>query len=300
MSEIEDSLSHQYHGEATLDLRRKPIQHHLRELVARWPQSAATAFAVFGVVWTTIEVTSYFLKWDFGGWGRLATALAFSASCSLVWTVHQHLHAVPSGFERCSSRVRSIVQVGKPMWELTLAHQLLREAVSSLDEELTGLRAGKVFVAYRWNPEASDYFGWASNRAASVTRMIEVAHPLIVEDLLAAMATDKGIERANGIRAVVERIHDVYRATIEFEVDRMSVMPPEGAQRLHALMEDWSDPVRFSVRRLMAILDELLHMDLKHVERLPEFRIDAVAPESVQLFCDELDRFRLQTGLGSS
>jgi hypothetical protein len=275
--------------EGEMTFTRKSVLDHIQGVLSRWRPMLLTAVSVFGVTWTMSEAASYFLHADLSGVGRLLTVLVFSVIASVVWAVSSYISDAPQGFADESHAVRRIAQLQPKRWEALLARQLLRDALERYDEELQAARENRVFVPIEAKLTPEEYVDWSRRRMENLSRMLEVGTRLLVLDFMGAVMSVYSDHKPAQIRSVVYRIRDFYAATVQFELDRHRVQPPDGAERLHELQSDWSNPIREGVQQLYGILDRLIDLDLKKDSRL-DLTITMDSPPHVDEYGAEISR----------
>jgi hypothetical protein len=288
MEQVLDQEEERRSTEGLIVFTRKSVFDHVRGIFTRWRAMFVTALAVFGVVWTLAEATSYFLEVDLSGLGQLLIALIFSLVSSLAWGVYAYTMDAPPGLEHESVEARRIGQLQLPRWEARLARQLLHDAIDGFDEELVALQDGRVFVPIQQDLILPEYTDWATRRLANLRRMMEVALRLLVHDFRSSLMSSYTIHKPADIRSVVYRICEFYSATVEFEVDRLRIRPPEGGERLHELQAGWSEPIRQGVRQLFDLTDRLVTVDLQSEKNL-SFTVTLESPPNVDEYCAEVD-----------
>lgn len=276
-------------SEGVIGFTKKSLFDHLRGVACRWRSILRTALAVFGVVWTMAESVSYFIKADLSGTGRFFTVLVFSVISAVALAVYTYIADAPPGLEQESVKAKRIAQIQRTRWEAELTRQLMYDVLDQLDEELAAFRRGRVFVAVDESLSRQDYVAWAQRRLYNIERMMEVGQLLLVVDFLAALISDYSLEKPAQIRSVVYQVRDFYQSTVQFELDRLRVQPPEGAERLHELLADWAEPIRDAVRQLYGIVDEILAANLKSDSKL-SLKVTMASPSNVEAACDEMER----------
>lgn len=286
-------------SEGVLPFTRKSVFDHVGGVLGRWRVMLLTALAVFGVMWTMAESASYFLRVDLSGSDRLVTVLIFSLIAALVWAVYQYVGDAPRGMEHESPVARRLAQLQPAKWEVSLARQLLHDLLDDFDGELQSAREGRVFVPISTRLSPSEYADWAQRRLANLRRMMEVGTRLLVLDFIGALMLPYSDDKASHIRSVVYRVRDFYAATVEFELDRHAVEPPDGAERLHELQADWSNPIRDAVQQLFDIVEQVIAVDLKSETQL-SLSITMDSPPNVDEYCAEIERLERSGTFGWS
>jgi hypothetical protein len=107
---------------------------HVRCVLARWRSLLLTALAVFGGVWTIVEVSAYFLDIDLRGPLLYAVAAVAALASAVGRTIYAYLHGCPDGLEEESAAARRIAQIQRPQWEFRLARQLLQDKLQTICE----------------------------------------------------------------------------------------------------------------------------------------------------------------------
>ena len=268
----------------------KSVWEHVRCLLTYRKSLFLASVTVFGVVWGTAQAAIYFMGIDLRGWQFLAAAISVSLLAAVGWTLHLYLNDCPEGFEKESATAKRIAQIRRPLWEYRLARQLLEDRLRILDDALTDLIEGHVFVPIDKPLRLLDYADWTQGRLDSVRRMAEVALRLLIADFPAAMQSQEGREaQPVAILLVVNQIRSLYAETLDFERGNHAVAPPKALESLHRLQLGWTTPIRDGVQQVFRFLDQVLALDPRSHHRI-SFSITFGSPPNVEPFCRELDR----------
>lgn len=239
------------------------------------------------------STTSYFLKIDLTGPKPYIGMALLSLMAALVYTGRRYVHTVPEGFEPESRMIQRLAHLKRPRWEYRLGLNLLRDRLSSTDQKLSELLAGRRHVPISRKLEPSEYMKWLTIRPANLLRMVAVAKALLVFDLPnAMMARDNSEVYPQQILQSVERIDQFYLQIYEFELEGFSIEPPEGFEKIHQIQNGWTQVIREGVHQMFDFLQQVLDADLKKKNALIAFTITIEAPTRLKEFEEELDRLR--------
>lgn len=246
---------------------------------------------VFGVLWTLSEATSYFLKIDLTGAKPYISMALLSLMAALVYTGYRYVHTVPNGFKSESRMIQRLAHLKRPRWEYRLGLSLLRDRLSSTDQKLSELLAGRRYVPISRKLEPSEYMKWLTMRPTNLLKMVAVAKTLLVFDLPnAMMARDNSDVYLQQILQSVERIDQFYQQIYEFELEGFSIEPPEGFEKIHQIQNGWTQVIRGGVHQMFDFLQQILDADLKKKNASVAFTITIEAPVGLREFEEELDR----------
>ena len=271
----------------------KGVWGHTVGLLRNWQTAGWTAMSVFALLWVIAQTSIHFLGANLEGWRMYAAGLVFSGLVALARAIHVYSRGCPEGLESESTQAKRIAQMQRPHWEVRLARQLLQDRITTLDRQLSDLLDGRVFVAIEKQLDIVEYSKWAQLQLDNVKRMLSVAKHLVLHDFPLAISSKEGsCADPVAILVAVERIADLYAASVSFERHNQSVAPPEALVRLHDLQRGWTGSIRDGIQELFAFLDRMAEIDPKSEDRL-EYTITFPPPPGADAFNEEIDRIML-------
>lgn len=270
----------------------KNVWEHFLCICKYWKSIFGISFFVFGIIWTFVEASNFFLELNVKGWKFYIPVILFSLLVGFLRPIFLYLNACPEGLENESKIVKKIAQIQRPLWEFHLARQLLHEKLFELDEEQTQLLKGRVFVEVEKRLSLQEYPDWAQNRLESLSRMANVAQSLLITDFPIALKSDRNnAADPTNILSIVDKIRKFYAQTVAFERKNQAILPPEAFQDLHALQQCWTKPIQNGIHQLFDFLDKITSLDPRSDHHV-SFTIEFDRPPNIDEYCQELNRLK--------
>ena len=178
----------------TITFTKKTIFDHIRGVTAKWKKLLIAVITIFGVLTAGIEAFAYFYNAELHDIRLFFFSILFALFGSSIGTIYSYLYDCPEGFENESVTSKRIAQMQRARWEHLLAKQLLLENLRDLDDELTALEEGRVFVLIKRRPNFAEYINWVGVGPNNVLRMVDVVNKLLIHDLPSALASTDEVE----------------------------------------------------------------------------------------------------------
>ncbi len=265
------------------------LEHFIEIVKGYWRLTALVSLSVFGAIWTLFESSSYFLRTDLSGPYIYGAIGLFSVISSFIYSWRKYLKETPNGLEKESLKIQKIARIKKPYWEYSLAHALLSEKLSALDERLNNVLEGKEFIKLTKKPKTTEYIEWVILRPINLEKMVEVAKKLLIFDLPSVLqASEEPGVSPTEILKCIERIEKIYQQTCEYEIEAREIEPPENFTKIHEILNGWSVVIRNAINQMINFLEKMSNLKETDISEPIEFQIVFEEPNGVKELEEEL------------
>ena len=247
----------------TVPLHCKSRWNHIESLTVYWKRWTISFFSLFGILWSAVEASSFFLAFNPRGSIYYGFLLLTSFCAATVYVIYFYMNDSPEGLQDESATAKRIAQLQRPKWEFHLTHQLLLDRVGPLLSELSDLLDGRKHVSASKITVVEQYMTWLQSRIDNLLSMVEVAKRVLVHDLVQTLvgSSDTPVQPLDILKAI-NNIRDLYIATIQFEREGRAIIPPEWAREMHELQLGWSEPIRNGIHQLFEFLILVIEPDI--------------------------------------
>ena len=257
----------------------------------KWRQFFIAGIAVFGVVWTFVESSNFFLNIDLSGVYFYSVLGLISLISATAHATLSYLNTSPVEIENLPKKIQRIAIFKKPFWEYRFTHALLKEKLSKIDERLSGVLNGQVYIEITRKPKIQDYLEWIQLRPTNLLNMVDIAKHLLVYELPSAIAKTKDSEISiEKLIGCIERIKDVYQQTCDYEINGRRIEPPDGLKKIHNLQNGWSKVIRDGIVQILKFLEDVSNLDRKKLKKPIEFTIIFNEAEGIKEFEFEMQK----------
>ena len=278
----------------------KTLGCHIQAILAKPLEPLGIFLGCFGSVWTVYEASVNSLNLSPNRTIPYATFVGVSMVAAIASAIHRYLKTCPDRLEMLSPAARRIAHLQRPMWEFRFTKSVLAQLLSPIERECRDLFAGKTFVPATPLRSFQEYFSIMGSRPENLTRMVEIAQQLILNDLPHAMiSTEKKAADPLKILDSAIAIQRLFEAAVNYERAVYCVKPPNACKKLHELQIGQTEPIRKAILQLFQHLQAIcdLPRDAKtnlslittfgsipnSDEFLREFaRVAALGPEALQ------------------
>jgi len=285
------SNENSYQGKHTFSY--KSIYDHFRCLLKYWKRWIKYVIAIFTTLLAIIEAPVLFLKYDHPGWIIFIAIIAASLFYASLNILYVYIKSFPEGLENESKEVKKIAQIQRPKWEYRLAHILLKEKLTALENEYMDVVKDRIYIPTKTFDNIKAYFDWLSSRPVNLIRMLNVAVKLVIKEFTAEIqSTPDKPASPKSIVDITNKIQSLYTQAIMFERESRSIEPPGQFKLAHEMQFDWTSPIRDGIQQVLLFLEKVISLDPDGDHSI-NFTIEFNPPVNVDEFIEELDRIRI-------
>ena len=264
--------------------------HALRAARLRWRSFFALSVSIFLLIWGLWAALSQSFSITIPSAFDFFAAIGLSLIAGIASTTWRYIRITPAGFETESTTASRLAHLQPQRWQYRLTRELLQNRLVKIDQRISDLLSGLLFVPISRQPDVDEYSVWLRLRPRNLLSMVEVAQKLTVLNLPAAMEPDDtGVISPQNILVSVERIAFIYQQAFEFQLDSYTVEPPNDCANIHSIQQQWITVIQDAIHQLFDFLDQVVEINLTDGRRKIEFDVVFAAPPRMDEFMAELD-----------
>lgn len=162
-----------------------------------------------------------------------------------------------------SAIVQRLVQDRPRFWEYSLTAELLKPHICELSKSLDDACAGMSFRKNR-TMSLEEYLQWSHSRLDELMRILEIMRSVVENGFLLAWGPPGQPGDAVEIKRVVAQFVSAGQAIVEWEAERVSVVPPESLQMAHNLSAGWAKEIFLNFRNIPSEIESVMTIPGDH------------------------------------
>jgi hypothetical protein len=223
-----------------------------------WKQICVAFISSAGVLWSSIDMVSSILDINIKGYNSLIAILLISLAFSFFIVIYKYYFFVIPGFENEPPIAQKIAHLRKSHWEYNLILLLLKAKIIPYDNKLKGILKNSIHVPIKSELDIIEYYKWLKLRPINLRGLVKTITQLLIYDINNIVRDSKNDENtARNILECVNNISELYRQSLEFEIEGRSILPPPLFDKIHRLHLGWTESIRSGISQFNSEISKL-------------------------------------------
>lgn len=276
----------------TLTFTHKNVLDHIISFGYKYIKNIPKTIALFCSLWAVIEIltsgddTSKIKVF-------LLPYLVLTTVISLCITVRDYINDIPEELKEENKAIKKAYVLRRIGWEYSIIYEMLEARIQSLQNVFERIKNSTEYIPPAFI-SSEDYIDFIKLQPIKLLRLVKAAKDTCVFSIPARI-TSKDEIKENGFKNIkneIDNLTELYKQTIIFEKDILSIIPDEKYRELHELMSGWTNPIRDGIDQYCLNMKYLSRITKKQIkrEKLVEANIVFNPPENLDYFNLELNR----------